>query len=541
MCVGERSGKGNCECLVRRHAAALMTGGTFDTLHFHFQLVALPSRHVCPRSLDHKAAVAPLPASHSKPRISNQAIAMSASSAAAGAAASPPASPEPPRTALELKLPKLRSDKTEPKYRDRLKRSRDASEEALKKFRKLSQSHAGSESRQEHAQNMIESAITVLEAQKSEAALRVESLESVAQKAARRALSEEDIKKLEQDIRDWTKARTQQEALLQSAAAHRTSIIEQLSVVPWDKCQGVLEMLLALPVIHKRRSRPGQAQWRKDAFRFYDATRVIRHPEGREEEQAWDPIMRTWFKAGRMRAAHILPYAMTDETARCILGEDEGTNIIFDIRNCLPLWEPLESAFDKGVFVLVPVDEKQKAGGPTNYKLVLLEDSMRTLHLETPYPTTWAELDGTVLQFRNDCRPRQRYVYLSFVSRIIAARKLNYSKYSRTRLERTGTAWVSPGKWIRKSLIREVARIVGDHAVPNILEEAAFDDQEGPESPTKAKMMKAAEEWIMETFNMGAFGGESGMEEGDADEESEFVEEDRNFDEEEGPFDVFAN
>lgn len=53
--------------------------------------------------------------------------------------------------------------------------------------------------------------------------------------------------------------------------------------------------------------------------------------------------------------------------------------------------------------------------------------------------------------------------------------------------------------------------------------------------------MKAAEEWIMETFNVGAFGGESGMEEGDADEESEFAEEDRNFDEEEGPFDVFAN
>ncbi|KAH7044677.1 hypothetical protein B0J12DRAFT_604059 [Macrophomina phaseolina] len=247
-------------------------------------------------------------------------------------------------------------------------------------------------------------------------------------------------------------------------------------------------------------------------------------------EQVWDPIIKGWLEAKYVRAAHILPYSMTDQTARCILGEDEGTNVIFDIRNCLPLWEPLESAFDKGVFVLVPADEEKKAGDPTNYKLVLLEESMRTRHVGFPSTITWDQLDGTVLQFRNNCRPRQRYVYLSFVSRIIAARKMKYSNYSRTRLERTGTAWVSPGKWIRKSLIREVARIVGDHAVPDILEQGTFDDES--ESPTRAKVVKAAEEWVTETFDMGVFDGTSIMEEGDADEEEdESGEEGRSFDE----------
>lgn len=46
--------------------------------------------------------------------------------------------------------------------------------------------------------NMIEAAVTVLEAQKSEATLRVKFLESVAQKAAKRALSEEDVKEIYQ-------------------------------------------------------------------------------------------------------------------------------------------------------------------------------------------------------------------------------------------------------------------------------------------------------------------------------------------------------
>ncbi|KAK0654247.1 hypothetical protein DIS24_g5365 [Lasiodiplodia hormozganensis] len=450
------------------------------------------------------------------------------SPASPSAAASRLATPEPPTTPLELKQPKLRSDKTEAKYRNNLKRSREASAEALQKYQKLStEGSAPGSSRHEHALNMIESAITVLETQRAEAALQVQSLTSIAEKAAQRKLTDEEVKDLESDIRQWTKERTKQEVLLDSAMKQKNSAIEQLADIPWHKCQKVLEMLLCLPILHKRKSRPGQAAWRKAALDFYDSARRIQDPKNKDNilDQVWDPVRHVWAPSSRMRAAHILPYSLSNQVLNVIFGEEDAEHL-FDIRNCILLSASVEQALDKGAFVFVPTAESiNKPDSPIEYKLVLLEESYRPELVEFPGTTTWNDLDGTVLKFRNDCRPRQRYMYLNYASRIIAARKLKYESHSRTRLETTGTAWVSPGKWIRNSMIREVARIVGDHQMPEVLGEGAFDDDdnEDPDSPTKARVSRAAEGWVRETFVSQLFERpvEADQEEGNSDEEED--------------------
>ncbi|KAL1633540.1 hypothetical protein SLS58_011055 [Diplodia intermedia] len=224
-------------------------------------------------------------------------------------------------------------------------------------------------------------------------------------------------------------------------------------------------MLLSVPIMQRRRSRPSHSAWRKAAIEYHDAQRQVADPaalslEPQFSNKCWDPIMRNWYPASSVKAAHILPYSMTNEVLRMILGEDEGAEVLFDMRNCLLLWEPLGAAFDKGSFVLVPVQPPEE-GRTTDYKFVLLEERRRLVKIQAPDSMTWGDLDGTILEFRNDCRPRQRYMYLNFASQIIAARKLKFDQGSRTHLESTGTltAWVSPGKWIRKSMIREVARI----------------------------------------------------------------------------------
>ncbi|OJD30001.1 uncharacterized protein BKCO1_6800028 [Diplodia corticola] len=449
------------------------------------------------------------------------------------AAASHSASPE-ISTALQLELPQQRSTKTESKYKHRLERSREASEEALHKYCKLSQGSAPEASRHNHALNLIESATKVLKAQQSEAALRVESLTAVAEKAVQRKLTNEEFMDVQHDIYVWTRARTSQEIFLRSAESQRNSIVEQLAELPAEKTQKVLEMLLCVPIMQRRRSRPSQAHWRKAAVEYYDAQRQVPFPavppsnptsKPQTITVCWDPIMRAWYPANEVKAAHILPYSMTNEVLQMILGEGEGAEVLLDIRNCLLLWEPIEAAFDKGIFVLVP-DQPAAEGQTTEYKLVLLDESYRTAPVKFGVSTTWSKLDGIVLEFRNECRPRQRYMYLNFASRIIAARKLQFDTYSRSRLESTGSAWVSPGKWIRKSMIREVARIVGDHQVADTFEEASFEDQTGPDGPTKSRVTKAAEEWITGTFERRLFErplekGEDGGSDEDEDEDAE--------------------
>lgn len=458
---------------------------------------------------------------------------MPASSTSTGPAASRAITLEPFTTSLEFNQPKPFYEKTEAKYKDMLDISRQASEKALHTYRQLSRSSAPESSRHQHALNMVESAIAVLQTQRDEADLHVQSLAAtVAEIAIQINLTDEDVRNLTADIRQWTKERTKQEILLDSAKKQRNSAIEQLSEIPWNKCQKILEMLFCVPTTQKRNYRPSERSWRKNVLNYYDAVRKGSRRYSTEPlEQIWDSVLHCWAPGEVMKAANILPYGMSNEVLRMIFGGDEEEEILFDIRNCLFLWEPLELAFDEGIFVLVPTGVS-KQGSPANYKMVLLKESLRTVMVWYSSEMTWNDLDGTVIEFQNDCRPREKFMYLNFVSRIIAARKLNYDSHFRMRLESISRAWVSPGKWIRRSMISEVARIVDDHELPEMFEEGAFDGEDGRGSPTNDKLSRAAGSWVTEIFFRELFRRDPEDEEEDEEEEC-FDEEEEDSDEEE--------
>ncbi|KAF9634021.1 hypothetical protein BFW01_g4916 [Lasiodiplodia theobromae] len=438
-----------------------------------------------------------------------------------GAAASRAIMPEPFTTPLEFNQPEPFYEKTEAKYKDMLDIARQASEKALQTYRELSQGNTPGSSRRQRALDTVESAIAVLQTQRDEADVHVQSLTAtVAERAAQRNLTDEDVGILQTDIRNWTRERTKQELLLDSANKQRNSAIEQLCEIHWNKCQRILKMLLCVPITQKRSYRPSQGSWRKNVLHYYDAVRKVSYPDFMERrEQIWDPVMHCWAPGEAMKAANILPYGMSNEVLRMIFGEEEEAEILFDIRNCLFLCEPLELAFDEGIFVLVPVGESNQES-PTDYKLVLLKESLRTARVTHPGEMTWNDLDGTVLEFRNDCRPREKFMYLNFVSRIIAARKLRYNHLFRMHLENISRAWVSPAKWIRRSMIYEVARIVDDHEIPEIFQEGTSDGEDGRDNPRNDKLSRAAESWVTEIFFRELF--ERDPEEEEEDEEGEY-------------------
>jgi hypothetical protein len=129
---------------------------------------------------------------------------------------------------------------------------------------------------------------------------------------------------------------------------------------------------------------------------------------------------------------------------------------------------------DRARIAIVPADEMNPSA--RNLKIMVFDRTIiknRDGGLGIP----WAKLDGLQLEFKNDNRPRLRYLYFTFLMSLFRRQRFECAGW-KSDLARyvNGKMWASPGKWVRGLSIRVIARriayetdlkaFVGTHDLP---------------------------------------------------------------------------
>lgn len=127
---------------------------------------------------------------------------------------------------------------------------------------------------------------------------------------------------------------------------------------------------------------------------------------------AWCPVEKTYLPITELSAAPIIERRDRDRTF-----------VAADVRNVIPMSKRVAAAWAEGRFFLMPLrlgDSNGNRGGGCSawsYQVVLTS-------MERSRGVAWMErLDGTVLKWKNGCRPRQELMHLRFVQDLLRLRK----------------------------------------------------------------------------------------------------------------------
>jgi HNH endonuclease len=158
-----------------------------------------------------------------------------------------------------------------------------------------------------------------------------------------------------------------------------------------------------------------------------------------------------------LTAAHIVPFAIGETNCNYLFLDDDvsPTGHLMHPGNGLLLHHLLEKAMDKARIAIVPADETNPSA--RDLKVVVFDRDIFNIKSGLSFP--WSELDGRRLEFKNDNRPRLRYLYFTFLMSMFRRRRFECTGW-KSDLTRYlgGKMWASPGNWIRGSSIRAIAR-----------------------------------------------------------------------------------
>ncbi|KAI9764138.1 MAG: hypothetical protein M1840_008698 [Geoglossum simile] len=99
------------------------------------------------------------------------------------------------------------------------------------------------------------------------------------------------------------------------------------------------------------------------------------------------------------------------------------------------------------------------------------------------------DLDGTELEFKNENRPAHRFRYYHFVSTLL--RYVRYEKpgWAEKRVNLpTGKIWATPGPYLRKSMLKALANVIGDCEPSEGVFDGVFDGK-GGKLPQEKKLI----------------------------------------------------
>jgi hypothetical protein len=228
------------------------------------------------------------------------------------------------------------------------------------------------------------------------------------------------------------------------------------------------------------------SQWKGGLCHFYSAT----DPEDEDEDDLWCPILKEYATPPYRTAAHIVPYSIGYDNAGYLFGEpSRGAEFIWSMSNGLIMDYALKIHFDAGDFVLVPILTEH--GKPSRWQFILMNDKLRTckIYVHCRYKEI-GELDGTELEFKNDNRPAHRFLYYHFVSTL-----LRYIRYEKPDWAEegvnlpTGKIWATPGPYLRKSMLKALANVIGDCELSQEVFGDGVFDEKGGKPPQEEKLI----------------------------------------------------
>jgi hypothetical protein len=188
-----------------------------------------------------------------------------------------------------------------------------------------------------------------------------------------------------------------------------------------------------------------------------------------------------------------------------------GSQHVWNFKNGLIIETGLERSFDRGDFIIVPIFTSP--GQPQRLRFVLLNHAL-SHHRATEHGPRYSELDGTELEFKSAGRPGLRYLYFRYVTTLLRA--IRWKKTDWDSLKKRfpdGPIWATPGPYLRKGMLRQLALSIGD------LELQTGDFQEGICEGTGEKDVGAEKEIAQRVLQNMKLGDDFDVEDSDCDEE----------------------
>ncbi len=230
-----------------------------------------------------------------------------------------------------------------------------------------------------------------------------------------------------------------------------------------------------------------EKDWSRELKVHYNA----HDPE--KPEDLWCPITRAYGPKNTRTMAHIVPHNLGWKNVGYMFGEpDKGRDLIWSMGNAMVMNSVLERGFDRGYFVLLPLETKP--GEPSEWQAWLLATDKAKDRIDAFGQVSWADIHKRRLEWKNNNRPAHRCLYYHFISNI-----LRYVRYEKEDWAKhfltlpTGNMWATPGPYLRKSMLRVLAQTIGDmYEMPKELyEHKTFDGKD--DEPEAEEKKKAAE------------------------------------------------
>ncbi|KAK3356873.1 hypothetical protein B0T25DRAFT_140846 [Lasiosphaeria hispida] len=226
------------------------------------------------------------------------------------------------------------------------------------------------------------------------------------------------------------------------------------------------------------RTRSEQSKFKDDLIQFYGAA-MAKPNKPKVIVSIHDSASGHDLVKSSIVAAHLFPHKLGPDILIALFGEDvEGE--LMTARNGLLLQRDVESALDDGAIAIVPDlpddpfseqvaswEEKE----PKDYRWRIIDDdadSLETIFLlknqGAPKDMTIRDLDGQKLSFKNDNRPRARYLYFLFVvAQLKMAWRHEYRKDPAKKLKsQLGKGfWATKGQYLNPGWLAALADEIG--------------------------------------------------------------------------------
>ncbi|KAL1611914.1 hypothetical protein SLS60_000136 [Paraconiothyrium brasiliense] len=211
------------------------------------------------------------------------------------------------------------------------------------------------------------------------------------------------------------------------------------------------------------RDTKAQERFRTDVITRYDS-KINR-------DSFWCPISRNNLRSSEVTAAHLVPYNTGEGNCDYLFGSAETAHgHLMSPSNGLILSSAFEKTLDDGAIIIVPaargdVDPETKKevdfdNDKEPYKVRVLDQSLVEGSKFVGIVQN-SMLDGRILEFRNNNRPKKRYLWYLAIINLARRRRCQVTGWQKDS-ERLGSAmWASPGEWLRRSTIHSIMRQIG--------------------------------------------------------------------------------
>ncbi|KAL5466290.1 hypothetical protein PMIN06_000258 [Paraphaeosphaeria minitans] len=223
----------------------------------------------------------------------------------------------------------------------------------------------------------------------------------------------------------------------------------------------------------------GRNQQEQDRFRSNVIKRYgskAQHKNG--EDIIWCPIARRAFRAKNVTAAHLVPYSTGEANCCYLFGDtDSPRGHLMDPSNGLMLHSDFEELIDASRIIISPASmedvdpETQKKvdfDDHEPYKVQVLDASLKVIKAdeERTGGIDGDKLDGRILFFKNENRPKKRYLWFVAVINIARRRRCRVQNWEKDKDILGTEMWASPGEWVRRSTMHCIMCRIGFDPTP---------------------------------------------------------------------------